>query len=59
MKLGKSVLVEIIAIVQEGLLCGDDVSQRLRDIEVVVVEGVAGPEEVELTQGYIDSRKKE
>ena len=36
MKLGPSVLLEIVSIVQHGLTTGDDVSQKFRDIDVVV-----------------------
>ncbi len=35
MKLGPDVLVEIVAIVQRGLTEGEDVSQMLRDMELV------------------------
>lgn len=34
MKLGKDVLLEIVAIVQEGLAGGTDVSQALRDLDL-------------------------
>lgn len=36
MKLGSDVLLEIMAIVQRGLLDGGDVSQSLRDLELAV-----------------------
>lgn len=36
MKLGKSVLLEIVAIVQDSLLAQEDASARLREIDVVV-----------------------
>lgn len=36
MKFGKDVLLEIVAIVQDGLVNGTDVSQKLREIDVKV-----------------------
>lgn len=35
MKFGKDVLLEIVSIVQDGLVNGTDVSQRLRELDVV------------------------
>ena len=35
MKLGPDVLIEIVAIVQRGLIEGEDVSQMLRDMDLV------------------------
>lgn len=34
MKLGKSVLLEIVALVQEGIMKGEDISEKLRQIDV-------------------------
>ncbi len=57
MKLGKSVLLEIVAIVQEGLVNGSDVSQALRSIDLEVVEE---SDTVELSEAYLEvMRKKE
>ena len=53
MKLGKTVLVEIIDIVRQGLVEGADISQKLRDVEF---EDVCG--NVELTAQYIVDREK-
>lgn len=35
MKLGKSALLEIVAIVQDGLVNGKDISQSLRELDLV------------------------
>jgi hypothetical protein len=51
LKLGKTVLVEIVAILQRGLSQGIDISQQLRDIDL----DLSG-ETVELTQEYSDRR---
>jgi hypothetical protein len=50
MKFGPSVLLEIVAIVQEGLVKGVDISQRLRDIEV----SVGNDGNLHLSDDYID-----
>ncbi len=42
MKLGKSVLLEIMDIVREGLVTGTDMSQKLRDIDVSVMDAQPG-----------------
>ena len=34
MKFGKDTLLEIVAIVQEGITLGQDISQKLREIDV-------------------------
>lgn len=57
LRLGKTVLIEIMAIVQRGILDGIDISQKLREIDVEV-----DPEEngsVCLTEGYVERRKNE
>jgi hypothetical protein len=54
LKLGKTVLVEIVAILQRGLSQGIDISQQLRDIELETTEDT-----VELTQAYTDSRSSD
>lgn len=59
MKLGKTVLLEIVNIVQEGLTKGVDISQRLRDLDLQVAPGsrVDQSEDVlELSKGYVSSR---
>ena len=38
MKLGNDALIAIMAILQDGLLNGTDVSQGLRDLDLVVEE---------------------
>lgn len=53
MKLGKSVLVEIVAILQVGLTEGKDISQMLRDIDLDVD---LEKQVVELSEGYLKSR---
>lgn len=52
MKLGKSVLLEIVAAVQKGLTEGVDISEQLRAIEVCVHEGAV--ETVKSTGGKRD-----
>lgn len=59
MKLGKTVLLEIVNIVQEGLTKGVDISQRLRDLDLQVSPGsrVDQSEDVlELSKGYVSTR---
>lgn len=60
MKLGKDVLLEIVAIVQEGLVEATDVSQALRDLDLT-----AWPEgdicaysagELTLSESYVVAR---
>ena len=47
MKFGKSVLLEIVDVVREGLLTGKDISQALREIDVVEkVGGLLNDEDV-------------
>ena len=62
MKLGKTVLLEIIDIVRCGITNGTDISQMLRDIEVYVplkqtAIGFEG-QDVELSQKYVDSHRE-
>ena len=49
MKLGPAALAEIVRIVAEGLSEGRDISQGLRDIELIEVSGSSI---VELTEEY-------
>lgn len=53
MKFGPDVLVEIVAIVQEGLLKGTDISDDLRKIEVDLL----GPAHdlLTLSRSYVES----
>lgn len=39
MKLGKDVLLEIVDIVRDGLLNGKDISERLRELDLVEKQG--------------------
>ena len=39
MKLGKSALLEIVAIVQDGIIEGRDISEQLRELELVPTSG--------------------
>jgi hypothetical protein len=39
MKLSKNALLEIVAIVQDGLMNGKDISQALRDLDFVEQKG--------------------
>ena len=61
MKLGKTVLVEIVAIVQEGFSKGIDISQKLRDIDVNVLHGDVEDDgdTIELTTEYIKNREQD
>jgi hypothetical protein len=54
MKFGPSILLEIVAIVQDGFLNGKDVSQALRNIEVVVDPD--DPEKLNLSDAYMKHR---
>lgn len=58
LKLGKTVLIEIIAIVQKGLLEGMDISQQLRDVELEL-SGDPQNETVELAPEYVIRRNQE
>ena len=51
MKLGKTTLLEIVNIVQEGLTKGIDISQRLRDLDVEEKDG-----SLELSDSYMSGR---
>ena len=51
MKLGKTTLLEIVNIVQEGLTKGIDISQRLRDLDVEEKDG-----SLELSDSYTSGR---
>lgn len=55
MKLGKSVLLEIVAIVQDSLIAQEDASERLREIDVKVVDDTL-PSTVELSDDYLQAR---
>jgi len=61
MRLGKTVLLEIMAIVQGGILEGQDISTALRDLDLDVV----GPEEsddedrLELSQQYLKAHPRQ
>jgi hypothetical protein len=52
MKLGKSVLLEIMDIVREGLVTQTDISQKLRELDVSVRETGNEPPVVELSVDY-------
>jgi hypothetical protein len=59
MKLGTSVLLEIVAIVQEGLFKGTDISDGLRELDV----DVYGPEDsdedsIELSDAYVKAHPR-
>jgi len=52
MKLDAGVLIEIVAIVQNGLLFQDDISQQLRDLDLDNVGGILC-----LSDEYVNSKK--
>lgn len=53
MKLGKTVLAELVRIVQNGILAAEDVSEDLRQIDVVL-EDVANPDsDLTLSPKYV------
>ena len=59
MKFGKSVLLEIAALVLEGLVKGEDVSEKLRQIDVDVVGPEDGDENsIELSEEYVASHPR-
>lgn len=51
LKLGKTVLIEIVSIVQKGLLHGVDISQQLREVEFEIDNDE--PDTVRLTEEYV------
>lgn len=51
MKLGKTALLEIVNIVQEGLVKGVDISQRLRDLDLEEKEGA-----LETSKTYVSAK---
>lgn len=55
MKLGKSALLEIVAIFQEGMLGDTDVSDRLRELDLDAVHDPAATDDhrLELTAEYV------
>jgi hypothetical protein len=57
LKLGKTVLIEIVSIVQRGMLDGIDISQELRNIEMQLSDDPHN-ETVELADEYVDRQKK-
>ena len=59
MKLGTSVLLEVVAIVQDGIYRGTDISEKLRELDV----DVFGPEDsdentVELSDTYVQTHPR-
>lgn len=58
MKLGPDVLVEIVSIVQEGIMKGEDISQRLRDIDLDLSFKATEeePDLLKLSQNYLNSQ---
>lgn len=52
MRLGKDVLLEIVAIVQDGLINGTDVSQALRDLDLAET----ADKNLSLSSSYLESR---
>lgn len=55
MKLGKDVLLEIVSVVQDGLINGVDISERLRSVDVEIS---VGGEEVILSTEYVEQRQQ-
>lgn len=55
LKLGKTVLVEIVGILQKGLLSGVDVSQQLRDLELKIDDDAL---HVELSDDFVARRNE-
>jgi len=52
MRFGKDVLLEIVAIVQDGLVNGTDVSEKLRQIDVQVMIDDQTTEYLSLSDEY-------
>lgn len=57
MRFGPTVLLEIVSIVQNGLLKGQDVSQALREVEVIV--DPKDPDLLRLSDEYMETRVEE
>ena len=53
MKLSKEVLLEIMALVQDGILYGQDISEKLREVDLLVIN-----EELVLTEDYKTSNPR-
>lgn len=53
MKFGKSVLLEIVDLFRDGILTGNDISQALREIDLVANNGT-----LELSPEYIKSHPR-
>ena len=52
MRFGKDVLLEIVAIVQDGLVNGTDVSEKLRQVDVQVATDAPDSDYVSLSDEY-------
>lgn len=52
MRLASDVLIEIMNIVQSGLLLQEDVSQALRDLDLEEIDG-----ELVLSEDYVNERE--
>lgn len=61
MTFGPDVLVEIISILQDGIMKGEDISQRLRDIDVDLAFKPTDEEPtlLRLSQKYLKSQDRE
>ena len=57
MKLGKSVLLELVAIVQEGIAKGEDISQMLRELDLVEESNEASAS-LELSVAYVTAHPR-
>ena len=53
MKLSKEALLEIVAIVQDGLMNGKDISQALRDLDFDLVHGLPTVDKSNIDNGTL------
>jgi len=56
MKLSKEALLEIVAIFQDGILENKDMSDGLRELDLIVREGSA--DDLTLSQAYLSSHPR-
>jgi len=62
MRLGKTALLEIVAIFQNAVFEGKDASQQLRELDLGPLHGWSNaevaPDELELTQQYVNEHPR-
>jgi hypothetical protein len=58
MKLSKTVLLEIVEIIREGLAEGKDISDGLRQLDLYVTHATNDAVELELTEEYLKTHPR-